>query len=214
MTYLICPPASTLTTNVILLQIFTDAGKKITFASIKGGQPPVDEGSVEAFKADDVCNEFLASSETQDALKQSSKLEDVTFADFGAVFFAGGHGTMWDFPGSVSPSVNSAIEGVYGAGGVVASVCHGPACLVDAKVGGEYLIKGKQFTCFTNSEETAMSLEGVVPFMLESKLVELGGVFKGGEDWASVAVVDGRLVTGQNPASATAAAEKVVELLA
>merc|ERR1711974_195249 len=116
--------------------------------------------------------------------------------------------------GSVSPSVNAAIEGVYGAGGVVASVCHGPACLVDVKVGDEDLIKGKQFTCFTNSEETAMSLEGVVPFMLESKLVERGGVFKGGEDWASVAVADGRLVTGQNPASATATAEKVVALLA
>ena len=194
--------------------MFTDAGKKITFASIKGGHPPVDEGSLDAFKADEVCNEFLASAEAQAALKESSKLEDITFSEFAAVFFAGGHGTMWDFPGSLSPSVNAAIEGVYGAGGVVASVCHGPACLVDAKVGDEYLIKGKQFTCFTDSEETAMSLEGVVPFMLESKLVERGGVFKGGEDWASVAVADGRLVTGQNPASATATAEKVVGLLA
>merc|ERR1712137_1384487 len=167
----------------------------------------------EAFKEDAVCNEFLADSAVQDAVKQSAKLEDVDFSAYGAVFFAGGHGTMWDFPGSISASVNTAIESVYSAGGVVASVCHGPACLVDAKVDGEYLIKGKQFTCFTNSEETAMSLEGVVPFMLESKLTELGGVFKGGEDWASVAVVDERLVTGQNPASATAAAEKVVELL-
>jgi len=195
------------------MQIFSAAGKDITFASIKGGEPPVDQGSLEAFKDDDVCNEFLANATVQDALKQTAQLEDVDLSTFGAIFFAGGHGTMWDFPGSISPVVSTAIEQVYSAGGVVASVCHGPACLVDAKVDGEYLIKGKQFTCFTDSEETAMSLEGVVPFMLESKLTELGGIFKGGEDWAAVAVVDGRLVTGQNPASATVAAEKVVELL-
>ena len=166
---------------------------------MKDFSPPVDPSSVEAFKEDAECKEFQADADVTAALASTPKLSDVDTSAFGIVFFAGGHGACWDF---TDASVSPAIEAAWKAGSVVASVCHGPACLVTAEVDGEPLIKGKKFACFTDDEERAMSLESVVPHLLQSKLEELGGTSEPAANWACQVVTDGKLVTGQNPASA------------
>jgi putative intracellular protease/amidase len=129
-----------------------------------------------------------------------------------AVFFAGGHGTMWDFP--VSPAVQKVVRGVYEAGGVVSAVCHGPAALVNARLGdGSYLVAGKRVASFTDQEEEEVKATKIVPFLLASTLTAHGALHQRAPNWSANVVVDGRLVTGQNPASARGVGETVRDLV-
>merc|ERR1719474_47938 len=193
-------------------------GYEITFVSPNGGEAPCDVSSIEAFKEDDGCNKFLEAMKADGTYTESGTLNTVKVADikdaesFNVIFYAGGHGTMWDFPDD--KDLQKVAAAIYEAGGVVSAVCHGPAGLVNIKLSnGDHLVKGKKVTCFTNSEEDAVKKSEVMPFMLETVLKERGAEFSGADDWAANAVTSERLVTGQNPASAGPVAKAVIELL-
>ncbi len=190
-----------------------DAGLDVTVASIKGGEAPMDPGSLsERGENPDAVERMLDDQNVQAALKDTASIEDVDAIDFDAVFLAGGHGTMWDF--AEDTALAKRIARVWACGGAVAAVCHGPAGLVNVTVnGGAALVDGKKLTAFTDSEEETVGLTEVVPFLLERRLRELGGQFKGEADFQPHVVVDGRLVTGQNPASSSNAAARLVEVL-
>ena len=187
-------------------RIFTEAGFQVDFVSVRGGEPPRD-----GIKPDDVeVARFLT--EHEDELANTSAPDQLDPANYDAIFFVGGHGTMWDFPESEQLAKFAAR--IYENGGVVAGVCHGPAALVNVRLSdGSYLVDGKQVSAFTDDEETAVGLIDVVPFALESKLVERGAKFTKAGNFAAHAVADQRLVTGQNPASAVRVAELVVDEL-
>lgn len=193
--------------------VLTDAGFKVHIASINGGKAPIDPRSLEGDAKNDPANQrFLSDSAMMAKINYTIKLATVDPMDYDAVVFAGGHGTMWDFPESAT--VQNVIASVYQHNGVVAAVCHGPAALVNVKLDdGTPLLKGKKVTGFSNQEEKAVELDGVVPFMLETAMSDQGGVFSSADNWQSHVVVDGRLVTGQNPASAEGVGEAVVKLL-
>lgn len=187
-------------------QVFRDAGIDVDFASVRGGEPPHEDMDED----DPVQREFLQNQ--QERLRSTPSASEVVPDDYDAIFFVGGHGTMWDFPDS--KALADAAVDVYERGGIVSSVCHGPAALVNARLSdGSYLVNGKRVNSFTNSEEAAMQRDDVVPFLLQSRLEERGARWEGGEDFGEYAVADGRLVTGQNPASATKTAELVVAAL-
>ncbi|XP_078590349.1 uncharacterized protein LOC144870313 isoform X1 [Branchiostoma floridae x Branchiostoma japonicum] len=193
-------------------KVFTDAGLKVTFASPKGGKTPMDPGSAEAFKEDPICTDFLKNKDIMAQLDSTASLAKVKPGDYKAVFFAGGHGTMWDFPDDVN--VQKVTTAVYEQGGVVSSVCHGPAAFVNVKLSdGSYLINGKKLTGFTNNEENAVKLMEVMPFAMETKLRERGCDFVEAPLFTENVQVAGRLVTGQNPASATPTAAAVVKAI-
>lgn len=146
------------------------------------------------------------------ALANSLSLADIEPSRYSATFFAGGHGTMWDYPDS--PAVQRVIRGVYEAGGVVAAVCHGPAALVNARLSdGSYLVAGKHVAAFTDQEEEEMKATHIVPFLLATTLKARGALHQPAPNWAANVVVDGRLVTGQNPASAHGVGERVRDLV-
>jgi putative intracellular protease/amidase len=174
------------------------AGIPVEFASIQGGEPPVD-----GLNLDDPANARYWSDPTfRAAIRHTARLDEVDPARYAAIFFAGGHGAMWDFP--TSPAVARVTREIFEAGGAVAAVCHGPAALVNVKLSdGRWLVDGKHVSAFTDSEERAVELAGVVPFLLASKLVERGARHEAAPDWNAKVVIDGRLVTGQNPQSAT-----------
>jgi putative intracellular protease/amidase len=174
-----------------------DAGIPVEFASIQGGEPPVD-----GLELDDKVNaRFWNDAGFREAMKHTLKLGQVDPARYSAIYFAGGHGAMWDFP--ASPDVARITQTVYEQGGIVAAVCHGPAALVDVKLAdGSYLVAGKRVSAFTNEEENAVGLSGVVPFLLADKLKEDGALHEAAPMWTSKVIVDGRLITGQNPQSA------------
>ena len=153
-----------------------------------------------------------AGSAAQAALANTSRLADVTAGDYDAVFYPGGHGPMWDL--TEDPHSIDLIEAFYGAGKPVAAVCHAPGVLHRVQFQGQPLVKGKRVTGFTNGEEEAVHLTRVVPFLVEDELKRLGGLYEKAADWASFVVTDGRLVTGQNPASSRAGAEALLKLLA
>jgi putative intracellular protease/amidase len=186
---------------------FTAAGYDVDFVSVKGGEPPRD-----GVKPDDtVVATFLV--DLSERLANTPSQDEIDASEYDAVLFAGGHGTMWDFPSAAG--LTSAARSIYERGGVVAAVCHGPAALVDLTLSdGRYLVDGKRVSAFTNEEETAVGLMQAVPFALESRLVERGAKFTKAPNFAEHAVSDQRLVTGQNPASATKVATLVVEALA
>jgi len=187
--------------------VFARAGYDIEFASVRGGQVPLD--GVDG--ADASSRAFLAAHEGE--LGQTASAASVDAARYDVIFFAGGHGAMWDFPESAA--LANAASQIYERGGVVAAVCHGPAALVNVKLpGGEYLVAGKKVSAFTNEEERAVGLEQVVPFLLADRLSERGAVHQPAPLWQKQVVVDGRLVTGQNPASAAGVADAVVQVLA
>lgn len=193
-------------------EVFRQADFQVVLATPNGGPAPVDPKSHPS--DDTVSNAFWeAYGDTGGkAVPKTLSLKEVNPKDYAAVFFAGGHGTMWDF--AVSPDVTRIVEQIDRQGGVVAAVCHGPVALVNARQpSGEPLVKGRKVTVFTNAEEEAVELTSVVPFLPESRLRELGAEMIPGESFKENAVRDGRLVTGQNPASATRAAELVVEAL-
>jgi putative intracellular protease/amidase len=184
--------------------VFRAAGFEVDVVSVAGGEPPVDGLDQE----DAVQREFFAAVD----LKNTPTAADLNAADYDAIFYAGGHGTMWDFPGATDLAKLAAA--IYERGGVVAAVCHGPSALVELKLSdGRHLVDGKDVAGFTNAEEAAVGLTDVVPFLLADELTKRGAKHHPGPDFAPKVVTDGRLVTGQNPASAPSTAEVVTKLL-
>ncbi|WP_040485266.1 type 1 glutamine amidotransferase domain-containing protein [Lutibaculum baratangense] len=193
--------------------VFKEAGYEITLASPEGGQPPLDPKSNEpAFQTEDT-RRFEADAEAREALANTVKLADISQADFDTVFYPGGHGPMWDL--AESPVSAALIESFLAANKPVALVCHAPGVLRHVKTpNGRPLVEGKKVTGFTNSEEAAVGLTDVVPFLVEDELQAKGGIYSKGPDWGPYFVQDGLLITGQNPASSAGAARRLVEELA
>ena len=192
--------------------VLKDAGVAITLASPKGGQPPLDPKSDLPENQTRLTQRFRTDTAAQAELASTKKLADVSADDFDAVFYPGGHGPMWDM--SENATSIALIEALVKAGKPVAAVCHAPVALVTVRgKDGEYLVKGKRVTGFTNEEEEAVNLTAVVPFLLEDRLKERGGVYSKAANWVPYVQVDGKLVTGQNPASSGPGAEALLRLL-
>ncbi len=191
--------------------VFKDAGVNLTLASPKGGQPPIDPKSDLPENQTPAMARFKQDREAQLALSRTFKLSEMKSSDFDAIFYPGGHGPMWDLVDN-SDSI-ALIESFYNSGKPVAAVCHAPAVLHRVLYNGVPIVKGKRVTGFTDGEEEAVHLTHVVPFLVEDELRRLGGLYEKAADWESFVIVDGRLVTGQNPASSTAAAKALLELL-
>ena len=189
--------------------VFREAGYTVAFVSPRGGQPPMDgldpaDSRLAAFLNDEAVMAQLAATLTPDALDA---------ADYAAIFYAGGHGTMWDF--AENQELARLAGEIYDQGGVVSAVCHGPAGLVNIRLAdGAYLVADKAVAAFTNEEEAAVGLTDIVPFLLESTLQSRGARITKAPNFQEHTVVSERLVTGQNPASAKAVAEQVVQVLA
>jgi len=190
------------------LAVFEREGLPVAFASIQGGDPPVD-----GLDLDDPTNaRYWNDPDFRARIAASLKLSEVNPADYSAIFFAGGHGAVWDFP--TTQAVNDKTRAIWEQGGVVSAVCHGPAALTNVTLpDGKPLVAGREVAAFTDAEERAVGLEKVVPFLLSTRLAELGAKMQPAPDWTSKVAVDGRLVTGQNPQSATAVGEAVAKLL-
>jgi putative intracellular protease/amidase len=192
--------------------VFKDAGADITLASPKGGQPPLDPKSDEADSQTAATARFKQDRESQAMLANTVLLSSVSHEEFDAVFYPGGHGPLWDL--SEDRDSITLIESMYAAGKPVSAVCHAPAALRHAKLHtGRPLVEGKRVTGFTNTEEDAVQLTDIVPFLVEDSLKKSGGIYSKGPDWSSYVLVDGNLVTGQNPASSEEAARAVLKLL-
>src|SRR3954467_12013670 len=192
--------------------VFRDAGVELTLASPKGGQPPIDPKSDLPENQTDAMTRFKNDSAAQQVLSQTIKLADAKSEDYDTIFYVGGHGPMWDLVDN--PVSIALIESFYNSGKPVAAVCHSPAVFHKVTYKGEPLIKGKRVTGFTNGEEEAVQLTHVVPFLVEDELKRVGGRYEKAADWQSFVVVDGRLLTGQNPASSTSAAQALLKLVA
>jgi putative intracellular protease/amidase len=192
--------------------VFRDAGADVTLASPQGGQPPIDPKSDLPENQTDAMTRFKQDEAAQKALSQTVKLKDMRSADFDTIFYVGGHGPLWDL--ADNPDSIKLIEAFYNSGKPVAAVCHAPGVLREVMHQGAPLVKGKRVTGFANSEEEAVQLTKVVPFLVEDELKRLGGIYEKAADWQPFAIVDGRLVTGQNPASSTTAAHTLLKLLA
>jgi putative intracellular protease/amidase len=192
--------------------VFRDAGVDLTLASPKGGQPPVDPKSDEPSNQTDAMARFKKDERAQRELSQTVKLADVKAQDFDTVFYVGGHGPMWDL--AESPVSIALLEAFYDSGKPIALVCHSPGILRHVTYKGEPLVKGKHVTGFTNGEEAEVHLTDVVPFLVEDELLRLGAIFEKKKNWQPYSITDGRLITGQNPASSTSAAEALLRLLA
>lgn len=189
-----------------------DAGAVLTLASPKGGQPPLDPTSNEPGFQTDATRRFDGDPAAQAELADTVRLSEVDAGSFDAVFYPGGHGPLWDLANDES-SVRL-IERFIEQGKPVAAVCHAPAVLLNAKdVSGEPLPGGKRVTGFSNTEEAAVGLTEVVPFLVEDRLVELGGRYEKADDWTPFVIVDGLLITGQNPASSVGVADALLEAL-
>jgi len=192
--------------------VLADAGAEITIASPKGGQPPVDPKSELKDAQTPSTERFDEDKALMDKVAHSMKLNDVNEADYDAVFYPGGHGPLWDL--ATNEKSIELIEAFYNHQKPIAFVCHSPAALVNVKaLNGEPLVKGKHVTGFSNTEEDAVKLTNVVPFLLEDELTKQGAHYSKGEDWASHVVEDGLLITGQNPGSSEAVAELLLETL-
>lgn len=189
-------------------EVFSKAGYELVLASPKGGEAPIDPKATTG----PLNEKYLADAEFMKMLRNTVPLSEVDLAAADILFFAGGHGAMWDFP--QSEAVQEAVRSGYERGAIIASVCHGPAALVDVMMSdGSFFLAGKQVAAFTNSEEEAVKLTEVVPFLLEDKMVARGATFTRRKDFQKNVVVHNRLITGQNPASATGVAEAAVALL-
>lgn len=189
-------------------EVLADSGIPFELASVRGGQPPVDGFDL----SDQVNARFWSDPVFRNALAKSISLADVETSKYSAVFSAGGHGTMWDFPDS--PAVQRVIREIYEAGGIVAAVCHGPAALVNVRLSdGGYLVAGKRVTSFTDEEEAEVQATKIVPFLLASTLKARGTLHQPAPNWSANVVVDGHVVTGQNPASAHSVGEAVRDLI-
>lgn len=192
--------------------VFKDAGAVITLASPKGGQPPLDPKSDEPDSQTEATRRFKDDAAAKSALASTMNLSDVSADDFDAVFYPGGHGPLWDL--AENRHSIKLIETMYAAGKPVSAVCHAPGVLRHAKsADGAALVKGKKVTGFTNTEEAAVQLTDIVPFLVEDELMKNGGQYSKGGDWQPYVQVDGNLITGQNPASSEAAAREVLKQL-
>jgi putative intracellular protease/amidase len=190
------------------LDAFTKAGLTVDFVSPKGGKAPM----VGVDLADPLNKAFLDDATQVARVENTLNPAQIDPAEYGAIFYAGGHGTMWDFADNRELAAIAAA--IYEAGGIVGAVCHGPAALVNIKLSdGAYLVANKTVAAFTNEEEAAVGLTGIVPFLLEAKLIERGANFTKVANFQVCVVECDRLVTGQNPASAAGVGEKMVELL-
>lgn len=190
---------------------FKDAGASITLASPKGGQPPIDPVSDKPESQTASTKRFENDASAREQLATTAKLADINVSDFDAVFYPGGHGPLWDLATS-DISINL-IENFIKQDKPVAFVCHSSAVLRDVKIDGDYFVNNKKVTGFSNSEEEAVGLTNVVPFLLEDVLQERGAIYEKGPDWHPLVVDDGLLITGQNPASSEETAKHLIQKL-
>lgn len=191
--------------------VFRDAGVTLTLTSPKGGQPPIDPKSDLPENQTDAMARYKQDSTAQADLAHTVKLNDMRSENFDSIFYVGGHGPMWDLVDN--PDSISLIESFYNSGKPVAAVCHSPAVFHKVMYQGVPLVKGKRVTGFTNEEESAVGLTKVVPFLVEDELMRIGGRFEKVANWQVFTVADGRLLTGQNPASSTATAKDLLRIL-
>jgi putative intracellular protease/amidase len=191
--------------------VLRDAGIELTLASPKAGQPPLDPKSDVPENQTPAMAWFKQDPAAQKALSQTVRLADMKSEDYDTVFYVGGHGPMWDL--AESPVSIALLESFYNSGKPIALVCHSPGVLRHVTYQGAPLVKGKHVTGFTNGEEEEMHLTSVVPFLVEDELMRLGAIFEKLADWQPFSIVDGRLITGQNPASSTSAAQALMKLL-
>lgn len=189
---------------------FKSAGAEITLASPKGGNPPLDPKSNEPDFQTEQTHRFEADAEAMAQLASTVRLDSVSQSDFDTVFYPGGHGPLWDL--AEDKDSVALIESFVAANKPVAFVCHAPGVLRHVKTSaGKPLVEGKKVTGFTNTEEEAVGLTNVVPFLVEDELIAKGGIYSKGEDWSSYVVRDGLLITGQNPTSSQATAELLIK---
>ena len=187
-----------------------DKGVEITLATPKGGKAPIDPSSDTEDASTEDTKRFKSDENAQNLINNTHKLAEMNPLDFDAVFYPGGHGPLWDLANDAESI--TLIETFYSQEKPVSFVCHAPAALKSVKTqNGEPLVKGKKVTGFTNSEEEAVNLVDVVPFLVEDMLQENGGIYSKKEDWAAYAIQDGLLITGQNPASSKLVAEKLYD---
>lgn len=192
--------------------VFKDAGAEITLASPKGGQPPLDPKSNEPGFQTDLTRRFSDDKVAKAQLAETVRLDSINQKDFDTVFYPGGHGPMWDL--AEDPNSINLIESFIAAGKMIALVCHAPGVLHRVtNPDGTPFVQGRRVTGFTNTEEEAVGLTKVVPFLVEDELIHLGAIFSKVEDWGVHTVVDGQLITGQNPASSDAAARALLAAL-
>lgn len=192
--------------------VFRDAGVQLTLASPKGGQPPIDPKSDRPENQTPAQARFKKDEAAQKEFANTVRLAGVKAEDFDTVFYPGGHGPMWDL--AEDPVSIALLESFYNSGKPIALVCHSPGVLRHVKYKGEPLVKGKQVTGFTNGEEEEMKLTKVVPFLVEDELLRLGAIFEKKADWQPFSITDGRLITGQNPASSTVTAQALLRFMA
>ena len=191
--------------------VFRDAGVELTLASPKGGQPPIDPKSDLPENQTPAMTRFRKDKAAQQALANTVKLSSVKSEDFDTVFYPGGHGPMWDL--AEDPVSIDLLESFYNSGKPIALVCHSPGVLRHVKYKGEPLVKGRHVTGFTDGEEEEVKLTKVVPFLVEDELLRLGAIFEKKAEWQPFSVTDGRLITGQNPASSTSTAQALLKLM-
>ena len=192
--------------------VFRDAGADITLASPKGGQPPVDPNSEAEGALTESTKRFSEDAHGKEALASTKKLADVDMNDFDAIFYPGGHGPLWDL--AEDKTSIALIKKAYESDKVIGAVCHAPAVFRHVEIKpGQNIVGGRNVTGFTNTEEEAVQLTKIVPFLVEDMLKENAGNYSSGDDWAPHIVVDGKLITGQNPASSEGAAKAVVQAL-
>jgi putative intracellular protease/amidase/catechol 2,3-dioxygenase-like lactoylglutathione lyase family enzyme len=191
--------------------VFRDAGVELTLASPKGGQPPLDPKSDLPENQTPPMARFKKDKTAQEALANTVKLSSVKSEDFDTVFYPGGHGPIWDL--AEDPVSIALLESFYNTGKPIALVCHSPGVLRHVTSKGEPLVKGKRVTGFTNGEEEEAQLTKVVPFLVEDELLRLGATFEKKANWQPFAITDGRLITGQNPASSTSAAQALLKFM-
>lgn len=188
-----------------------DQGVAIDIVTPLGGQPPIDPKSADPASATEDTKRFDADTVLLEKLKNTKKLSEINQADYDAVFYPGGHGPLWDLAQDKTSA--ALIEDFYNHKKPIAFVCHAPGVLKDVKINGEFLVKGKKVTGFANTEEEAVGLTKIVPFLLEDVLQKNGAIYSKGADWHPYAVEDGLLITGQNPASSKLVAEKLLAQL-
>jgi len=192
--------------------VLKDAGADITLASPKGGQPPIDPSSNAEDAQTDATKRFKGDDAAQQALSHTEVLSKIQVADYDATFYPGGHGPLWDL--AEDKDSIKLLETFAQSNRPIGAVCHAPAVFKHPKgKDGQPLVSGKTVTSFTNTEENAVGLTAVVPFLVEDMLKANGGDYQKGDDWASFVVTDGKLVTGQNPASSEEAAKKLLALI-
>lgn len=191
--------------------VFADAGAEVILASPKGGQPPIDPASTEQQAQTESTRRFAQDQELKDKLSKTAKLEDIDASEFDAVFYPGGHGPLWDLANDLNSI--SLIEAFNEQMKPMAFVCHAPGVLANVEDHKTPLVRGKNVTGFANTEEDAVGLTQVVPFLVEDKMNQLGANYSKGDDWGVYVMKDGRLITGQNPASSEKAARELLNMV-